>query len=761
MEFKQFIKANDKYSTTAEPVNAPYIRKAFTLDFKPEKAVIDICTGGFYELYINGKNITKGFLAPYIVNPDMFLCYDEYDVAELLDVGENVIGIVLGNGFMNQDLDNWKLKNAPYDGPLSVAVEFTAEKGDENFKMSSDESFKTYPSPITFDMYRYGTYYDARQEIPHWAEVGFDDGGWKTVTKAVPPKATPTRCYADPILPQYEIKPVSIEKQENFCYVYKERVSKTPCDFAFVDKGYMYDFGVNCAGVCRLKIKGERGQKIVLRHGEALVDGKFNINSTVTMRGDMLDKVRYLQRDEYILKGGEEEIFVPSFTYHGFRYAFVEGIDESQATEDLLTYIVFNSDVKRRSTFNSSNETLNTLYDMSIRADLSNIHYFPTDCPHREKNGWTGDASVSAEQFMLSFTLKDTLSFWLRQIEASQRVSGELPGIVPTSGWGFDWGNGPIWDSVCVNLPYYIYKFEGDSDVLCDNKDLIYKYLKYIATRRDERGLMACGLPDWCQPYSDNINISSPLELTDSTVVYDMASKAEFMFDVIGAEEEKAYATKLKKEMREAIRRELIDYETMTAKGSCQTSQVLLLAYGLFERDEKERAYARLLDFVEEKGYADCGLIGVRYLFHVLAENGDGDKAVELITREEEPSYGDMIRRGATALCEAFHENGVQESNNHHMYGDIINLFIATFAGININPNMCDVNEVLIAPILPESLDFAEATYDTLMGTVSVRAERIENEVRVQAYIPEGIYGKAKTCDGLVDLVMGENKFTA
>ena len=152
----------------------------------------------------------------------------------------------------------------------------------------------------------------------------------------------------------------------------------------------------------------------------------------------------------YICKGEGEETFVPPFTYHGFRYVLVEGIDEAQATESLLTYLVMNSDLKERGNFSCSDETVNLLQLFTRRSDLANFYYFPTDCPHREKNGWTGDASMSAEHMLLNLHAENSLREWMRNVRKAQRIDGALPGIVPTSGWGFAWGNGPAWDSVCI-----------------------------------------------------------------------------------------------------------------------------------------------------------------------------------------------------------------------------------------------------------------------------------------------------------------------
>lgn len=759
--FEKFIKATNEFTQKDKWIPAPYIRKSFNIDSDVSSARLYICTPGFYELFINGNKITKGFLAPYISNPDHLCCYDSYDVARYLKQGENVLGIILGNGFANQITDQWNYSNATFRAPLCVSVNLEVCSRDGVFCIESDESFKTHPSPIIFDMYRYGTHYDARLEVEGWNMPGFDDTNWQYVQFSDAPKGDITECTAHPITVQKEYKPASVCRQKDFCYLKTAFHNGEDIEFTRVDDGYLYDFGISGAGVCKIRIKGERGQKITIRHGERLSpDGKFNINSIYTFKDDYEEYIHLFQTDVYVLRGGEEEIYIPSFTYHGFRYAFVEGINESQATSDLLTFVVFNSDIHQRAGFSCSDETMNKLFDMGINADLSNYHYFPTDCPHREKNGWTGDVSASAEQLMLLFDCSNSFDMWLNSVRKSQH-NGEFPGIVPTFDWGYAWGNGPAWDGAAVNVPYYVYKYDGRLDILEENAKSLADYLRYISTRRDEEGLIAVGLGDWCQPGSGNVNISAPLELTDSALVYDMAKKCSFIFDLLGMNLEKAFADKLAEEMYNSVRFSLIDFDTMTAKGACQTSQALLISLGLFTDDEKPKAYERLLDLIAAKGYhVDCGVIGLRHIFEVLTNGGDADLALEMICRTDAPSYGAMIKRGATALCEALEENGVQESENHHFFGDIMRVFICDIAGIKINPDMNNIHNVTISPVFPVRLKYAEAYYDTDMGRIYTAWERSDGNIKIHIEIPDGINAELVTEEYTLKLTSGVSEFT-
>lgn len=744
-----FIKATDTYCSIENNVPAPILRKGFSIENIHQKALLRICVTGFYHLYINGEKITKGELAPYINNPDHILYCDEYDVTHLLKNGKNAIAVILGNGFANQDVDSWDFSKASFRAPLCMALEIIC---DGKKILESDETFKTHPSPILFDMYRYGIIYDAREEIDGFSKADFDDSNWQNAKTAIPPKGKIKLCEALPVKPQYELSPLHIEKQQNFHYLISDEGKPVEC--TYVNEGWLYDFGFNCAGVCRLKIKGEKGQKVTIRHCEALKDGYFNINSIFTIKEGLEQYIHLLQADTYILKGGEEEIFTPVFTYHGFRYVLVEGITKEQATEDLLTYIVMNTDIKKRTDFSCSDKTLNKLYEMGIRSDLSNFHHFPTDCPHREKNGWTGDISVSAHQLLLNFNCEKSLDVWLENVRYAQRESGELPGIVPTSGWGYEWGNGPVWDSAIVNVPYYAFKYNGSTEIIRKNAPMIKKYLEYIACKRDERGLIACGLGDWVQPDAYTAGIKAPLEFTDSAQILEAARKSALLFDTIGMCEERDFALNLEAEMRDAIRKSLIDFKAMTVTGNCQTSQAYAIALDIFNEDEKKKAYKRLLDFIKEyDDHAYCGMIGLRYIFHVLFENGDADLAIKMITREDSPSYGNMLALGGTALFEATQQNGVQQSQNHHFFGDILNLFITKLAGIRINPAMNDTNNVTISPIIPKAIEHAFASFKD----ISVLWKKNNGKVDVKIYMPKNFHGKFEFKGKVVQLKTGEN----
>lgn len=738
----RFIKATDDLCDFGHPVRAPYFRKEFTLDFLPEHAEITICGLGLYELTVNGRDVTKGFCAPYISNPEQVCYYDNYDVTPHLCKGTNVIGVTLGNGMRNcYGGFIWDMQDGK--APLCLALAFEANLGERKCVFEADESFLVGESPILYNDTRMGYTYDSNLETPGWNLPGFAAEGWRHAQWCQTPSGEKCLCEAHPLVQKNEVKAVSITHYDRLPFAYETTMQDAkPVERTMRDNAYVYDFGCNYSGVTRLRINGKPGQVIKIRHGEYLQGGKFSINTTIFDRPGITDLYYdYGQVDTFICKGGEEE-FLPKFKYDGFRYAYVEGLTAEQATEDVLTFVHITSDLDWRADFSCSDETLNQLFTMIQRADLSNFCYFPTDCPHREKNGWTGDAQASAERFMLTLHPAEDLKTWLRDIRHTQRLDGMLPGIVPTYSWGYDWGNGPMWDAVCSELPYQVHRFTDDTDVIVDNAPMMLRYLSYVMGRRDERGLIAIGLGDWLDPFPTKDGPAAPLDVTDTTMSLHIAQSAEKLFRKVGKTAEADFAAACAKELTEAIRTHLIDFTTMTVSGDCQAAQAVVLAHGVFTEKEFDAAFARLLDIIHRDGDINtCGFIGLRFIYHLLTNHGEGDLAHKLITCEERSCYGYWVKNGYTTMVERFQyadgkENG---SQNHHFLGDIGSWMIQDVAGIRPNPDLEGTHTVTIAPHFLSELTFAKASYQSEFGTVAVDWQRTSSGVTLHVQIPAGM----------------------
>ena len=708
----KFIKATESYHTFEKSVPAYYFRKAFVMD-KACDAKITIAVCGLYELFFNGERITRGLLSPYISNTDDYIYYDEYEIK--LAEGENVIGAILGNGFQNNPGGHiWEFDKSPFRSApmMSVSLEVDGE-----VVLSSDDSFKIHESPVRYDDYRFGEYYDANYKIDSWCNIGFDDSEWDNALIGKAPAGELRIADVAPIVKEKEIAPISIVKHKD---------------------GYIYDFGESNAGVCRLKISGSAGQTVSMRFADSLDDGgDLNLAQIWFVREHWERDKEIVHNDTYVCRGDEVEVYEPKFTYHGFRYAKVDGVTEEQATPELLTYVVYHTELDTMGDFSCSDKIATQLQEMTRRSIVSNFHHFPTDCPQREKNGWTADAALSAEAALLNFNPERNYTEWMRNICRAQADNGSLPGIVPTGGWGFEWGNGPAWDSVLAWIPYLTYIYRGETKMISESAESFISYLKYIRSRCDERGLLHIGLGDWCPV--GGVDPVAPLEVTDTVVSMDIANKIATMLSAIGKDSDAAYAKGEAEKYRAAIREHLIDYSTMKVCGNCQTSQAMGLFYGVFEADEEEAAFSNLLEFIRAcDDHFDVGVLGGRVIFHVLSKFGYSDLAFKMITREDFPSYGNWIMRGATTLWETFYKEGAA-SMNHHFWGDISAWFIKCIAGIKLNPEKNNVNKVEISPTFIDALDYATGYHIAPTGEIVSTWRRDENGVVLSLSIPSGM----------------------
>lgn len=737
---KKFICSGYECATYTHHIPAPMFRKSFDIK-SGESAALTVTGLGFYELFINGKRITKGILAPYISNPDHFVYYDEYDLTPFVSEGRNVFGVILGNGMQNcpggqiWDFDIADFRGAPR---FAFALEISSGDGKKHIE-EADETVKTHASPITFDDLRCGCFYDARLEIPNWCSPEFDDSEWQNAVYAETPRGKRKLSDVEPIRPISEpIKPISVTKCKKAQYNPRGDVVKEAAEvYSKATEGWLYDFGENTAGVETLKIKGRRGQQLDIQFAEFL-----NENGEVEYSNINFFPEGYSQRDIYILSGDGVEEFTPMFTYHGARYALILGLEDEQAAEDVLTFTKYASSFESRGDFSCSDSTANTLQKMARNSTLSNFYYFPTDCPHREKNGWTGDASISCEQTSYNFAPEKSYTQWLESIRSSQTNSGQLPGIIPTGGWGYHWGNGPVWDGALYNLPYYTYLMRGDKKIIEDNAAAFMRYAHYLSTKLNERGLAEYGLGDWCPVNA----VKSPLELTDTLSLMDSMEKASFMLSEIGLSEQSEFCAMLYEKLRRNGRKHLIDFGTMTAKGNCQTSQAAAIYYNLFDEGEKPEAFRMLLNLIHSADdFIDIGLIGSKVMFRVLADFGEAELAYKMITRPEYPSYGHFIKQGLTALPEAFIKDGeFPPSLNHHFFGDYSAWFIQYIAGININPYRSGCDTADIKPHFIKKLDYADGHYDSVCGRISVHWERDNGKIRLVVVSPEEIHGEIK-----------------
>ncbi|MBQ9551531.1 MAG: family 78 glycoside hydrolase catalytic domain [Clostridia bacterium] len=756
MKFPQkFYKATHTYNSYEKHVNAPYLRADLRFE-EGKKYVLTVSGLGFYKLFFNGKEITKGLLAPYISSPDDIVYFDRYDMTGLIDYsGDNTVALLLGNGMQNAPGGRvWEFDSARFRGAPRFAMMLTEtdEQGNET-RQDIGARFKTAPSPILFDDLRSGCFYDANLEQAGWNLPGFDDSDWQPVLPAEAPRGERRLCDADPILVRETRKAIEIREAAMDPRLNNRSNMRLDTQFKFDilgKTGVMFDFGVNTAGICRLTLDGKKGQKIFIQFCEMLTtDGKPSYQNTGSFYPDNYGQTAY-----YVCKGEKGETFEPSFCYFGYRYAVVYGLEPQQISEDTLVMLVANSDLKERGAFTCSDNVMNRLGEMARVSDLANFWYFPTDCPHREKNGWTGDAACSAEHMLLTLTPERSYREWLRNICKAQNDLGQLPGIVPTGGWGFEWGNGPAWDNVLSELCWQIWRMRGDLTPAKECKDSLMRYVAYLAANREKNGLINFGLGDWLQPGKGAGDPVAPVRLTSSVIAMYIANKTADLFDALGYALHRDFARGLARELRKAIRENLIDFGTMTVLPRCQTAQAICLYYGVFDESERARAGEVLLDIIHETDdHVDSGMIGMRVLFHALSMIGQGELAYKMITRTDYPSYGMFVRRNLTSLPEDFMEDKDHDyanSLNHHFFGDIVSWFMQKVVGIRVNPRGISPNQIDVTPDFLDALASAEGYYLAPAGKISVAWTKADASATLTIDTPDGVTGDIRLPAGWV-----------
>jgi len=386
----------------------------------------------------------------------------------------------------------------------------------------------------------------------------------------------------------------------------------------------VYDIGQNISGWAKIKTSGNVGTEITLKYAEKLNDDGSIDNEHI----NKFTKDDMAHCDKYILKGNGIEEWEPRFAYHGFRY-----VEVTNAPEDFeLVGRVVNTDIATIGEFECSDEMLNKIHDASKWSTLTNYHGIPTDCPHREQNGWTGDALLSAEQALMNFDMVASYKKWLNDFKDVQRPNGQLPGIIPTSSWGYNWGSGPAWDSSLILIPYYIYNYTGDKSAIEQMWDNMELYMDYMASMAEDY-IVDFGLGNWCPP--PNSKICEAI-VTDTAYYYanaiTMAKCAKVLNN--GGEEYRILA----ENVRDAFRAKFI--KDGIVMGDCQTSIACGIYQGLYNNDEIPFTVKRLVELIDEKdGHIDCGILGTKYIFSALSDNGYADVDYKMIINPTMPSY--------------------------------------------------------------------------------------------------------------------------
>ena len=697
---------------------APMLRKSF--DIRGEEIVrasLYISAAGYYDAKINGAKVGDDWLAPGFTQYDKRNLYMTYDVTEMLHAGRNVISATLGNGFYNEytGMTVWQYESAPWRNRPRMICELHIEYANgEKDVILSDNSWKTTTGPTLGNVIYAGDVYDARLEVERWDDASFDDSAYAAALEVDAPSQRLVSQSMPPIRATESCKPVKVNKLS--------------------DREYVFSFAENMAGVCTLKVKGEAGTRIAMEHGELLrQDGTVEMANIAIYAHPVGDAV--FQTDVYTLKGGDEvEEFTPRFHYNGFQYVTVRADRPVELNEESLTAHFLHTDVKSIGSFECSNEMWNKLYRAVRRSYLSNLYGIPTDCPQREKNGWTADAHISIDIALTNFDAILAYEKWIDDIVDNQRPDGSISGVIPGTAWGFaDW-IGPVWDAAMFIIPDALYNYYGDDRAIRKIYNSCARYLEYLKGRENEEGVVAYGLSDWCfwQTQTPNDYTAAAYYYYDNKL---MARFARILGKTADAER---YAKKTK-ELQKYINDKFLDEKTGVYSIGKITAQALPLALGFAPKGVEAKVAARLNEAVVESGYVcDFGLLGSKYTLRALVEYGYVDTAYRLATQTKCPSWGNWIEKGFTTPLEtwAIRENFRDSSANHVFFGDIVAWMHSHIAGIRYDSANPGFKHFEIRPAFPEGLEWAKADYHSVSGYIATSWRRLGNKVVMQVLVP-------------------------
>lgn len=714
----------DSHDKDYEP--APLFRKNVEIANKPNlSARAYISATGYYEMFINGKRVGKDYLDPGYTDFSKRILYVVHDITNLLNEGENTISAVLGNGWYNvQAIAVWNFHKAEWRKRPRLLAEIHVRYADGSEKIIvSDNTWKTATGAYTYNDIYSGDHVDLRGEEKDWQLPGFNDSKWEQAKEVASPS---------PLLVAQQMPGIHVTEELQALEMKK-----------FNSRLYVYTFPKNMAGFCRLRVKGEPGTVIKLTHGELLTENgrleQGNVN--IHFHPEKQDEV--FQQDELILRDANEWVeFTPSFTYHGFQYVEVESSKPVDLNKESLTALFVHTDVKPVGFFECSNPTLNKIWKATRQSYLSNLESIPTDCPQREKNGWTADAHISVDLGLLNFDGITVYEKWMNDFIDNQRGKGDITGIVPSYDWG--WGKGPVWDAAMFIIPNALYEYYGDSRCIQKMIPALDRYLAYLE-KEEKEGLIPFGLGDWV-PYKSKTN-----NAYTSTAYYYLDYKLRASFAKILGEDDSRFLAKAEK-IRKTINDRFFNAETNTYAEGTQTAQALALYLGLPPEGKEKQVAEKLHNLVAGNNYfLDFGMIGSKTVPRMLTKYGYVEDAVKMVTKTEGPSWGYWVDKlGYTTLAEEWMVDPVKEGSslNHVFLGDVSAWMINELAGINYDPQNPGFTHILITPHFVKDLTWVKGQYQSVKGFISSEWKRENGKVTLTVIIPAGCHASIITENG-------------
>ncbi len=719
-------------------IPAPYLRKPFRLNGAVKSARLYVTALGLYECSINGQRVGEDVFTPGWTDYRQRVRYQVYDVASLLQQGENVIGALLGDGWAVGYVGLGHRQNYVDQPRLLAQLEITLADS-STIRVISDRTWKQQFGALLHSDLLQGEAYDARLEMPGWDQPRFNDRNWLPVKTFDDYSGQLVATDGPTVRRIEELKPISEPTEKS----------------NFIAKRFTFDLGQNMVGRVRFKGSAPAGTTISLRFAEVLdAEGAVYTANLRSARAT----------DYYTFKGEGEEVWEPKFTFHGFRY--VELVDyPAQATRDTITGIVLHSDMEVTGSFTCSDPLLNQLQKNILWGQKGNFVDVPTDCPQRdERLGWTGDIQVFARTAAFNMDVIGFMTEWARDVADAQNAQGMIPAVVPSIIPLVD--GGPAWADAAIICPYTMYLCYGDKRILETNYGVMTRFMDFML--KTSPGYIRCapdydgwpGFGDWL-----SINAATPRDLIGTAfLAYDAnlmaqiaaalgktraAAKYRRLFKdvkqafgaryLIGSEvtADTIPSSETRKAMDEGDRisrgnLKFVDYGAIESKvfntnlfQPTQTAYVLALHFDLLPKNLRKLAADELEADIERRGgHLSTGFVGSPYLPHVLSASGRLEDAYTLLSQKTWPSWLYAVTQGATTIWERWDgwtpENGFQSAEmnsfNHYAYGAIGAWLYKTVAGIDIDPAEPGYKHILLRPQPGGGLTHAEGRIKTLYG---------------------------------------------
>ncbi len=704
----------------------PLLRKRFEAKGKARRARIYATAHGIYELELNGRKVGDQELAPEMTSYDRCLQVHAYDVTELVAEGANALGATLADGWYAGRVGLMG-DNCQYGNRLALLLQLEMEYEDGSRQtIVSDDGFRSSFGPYVYSDLFIGERYDARLEKPGWSTGDYEDREWSPAREVERDRGVLVAAYGEPVRAVLTIA--------------AERIIRTPLGETVID------FGQVIAGRVRMRVRGEAGAEIVLEHSEVLDEQGNYLNN---IRGRFKD-----QKDVYVLRGDEAgETYEPKFTYHGFRYVKVTGYPPGELRVGDFEAVVLSSDLRATGNFSCSDERINRLQENIVWSQRGNLLAIPTDCPQRERAGWTGDIQVFAPTACFNMDVNPFLSRWLRNMSAEQRDDGQIPIVVPymkgyeniifppmgthsSAGWG----------DACILVPWALYESYGDVRVLAEHYDMMVRWVNYIeksaaegsdaepsSVAERQKYLWNTGFHfgDWLIPSMSVGKDGQTVDMMQSAfATKELVSTCFFAYSaellsriarLVGKEEDANRYAELNRNVRSAFAGEYLD-EDGRLKAHFQGIYVLALQMRMVPDEARGKVLNQLVGLIEENGYRlDTGFLSVPYLLDVLCDNGRSDIAYRLLYQTDCPSWLYEVEKGATTIWEAWQAimpsgKVTNVSYNHYAFGCIGDWLYRRIAGLDKGED--GYRRIVVKPAFDCGLTRAGARYESVLGTI-------------------------------------------